>query len=615
MKMKGLILIIVIYCITYLFENKNYQISYDSFGYYAYLPALVHLKDIKLNNTHLLDSINKLADPDLALYQIYKVKNSDNSVIRYPIGLAIAYSPAYIVGYFISSCIGVDHEYGFNLIFKKSVFYWSFLITLMGIYFLFNFIRFYYNEFITSLCVGLIVFGTNYFFHSVMHGHGLMSHNYLFTLYSILLYVTHQYYLKNSYKYLLFIILVCALILIIRNSEIFCFLIPLLYGVNSWESIWKNVKRLIEKPLNLILAILPGLSIVFVQLFYWKIVTGQWIYYSYQDNQGQVLEITKPYILEVFLSARKGLFIYTPLSILMIIGIFYLKKVHTEWLFPILLFSIVNLYLISSWTCWWYAESFGQRAIIPMYPLFALGFAALLSKLMEKKLTYKLLAFSGIFAIVFLNLFQTWQIRQGILASNYISKDYYLSVFGQTTPVTESQRELLLQKPIDGFIPNEKGPDLNLFNKEFSYTIGITDSFMLNSITLHKLDSVLLNSDNPYSKGLIIPNKYLNNSEFKYLHITECIGLIDNKIPKFGIVANMERHGKQYNWFISPPLTKEEVHSDTLLLSYWMMIPQIDRDKDIFKVFVWNPNKDSILFYGLKVDVYSPKVIKKIFFW
>lgn len=48
MKFKGLILIIGIYSITYLLENKNYQISYDSFGYYAYLPAFVHLKDIKL---------------------------------------------------------------------------------------------------------------------------------------------------------------------------------------------------------------------------------------------------------------------------------------------------------------------------------------------------------------------------------------------------------------------------------------------------------------------------------------------------------------------------------------------------------------------------------------
>jgi len=612
MKFKGLILIIGIYSITYLLENKNYQISYDSFGYYAYLPAFVHLKDIKLKNTNILDSLNKLADPNLALYQIYKVKNSDNSVIRYPIGLAVAYSPAYFIGYFISSCLGIDHDFGFNLIFKKSVFYWSFLISLIGIFFLFSFIRFYYNELITSLCVGLIVFGTNYFFHSFMHGHGLMSHNYLFTLYSILLYVTHQYYIKNSYKYLLFIILACALILIVRNSEIFCFLIPLLYGVNSWEKIWKNINRLIEKPIKLILAILPGLGVIFIQLLYWKIVTGQWIYYSYQDNQGQVLEITKPYILEVFLSARKGLFIYTPLSILMIIGIFYLKKVHTEWLFPILIFSIINLYLISSWTCWWYAESFGQRTIIPMYPIFALGFAAFLSYLIQRKITYKVIAFLVIIAIVILNLFQTWQIRQGILASNYISKDYYLSVFGQTTPVTESQKELLLQKPIDGFIPNDKGPNLELFNKEFTYSIGITDSITLNS---NKLSGVLLNSNNPYSAGLNIPNKYLNNSEFKYMHITGCIGLTRSKIPKFGIVSNMERNGNQYNWFMSQPLVKEEVNRDTQFLSYWLMCPKIDRDKDLFKVFIWNPSIDSLLFYGLKVDVYSPKIKKNIFFW
>ena len=130
MKFNGVIIIIGIFCLSYIFETKNYQISYDSLGYYAYLPALVHLKDIQLHNTHVLDSINKLADPNLALYQIYKVKDSDHSVIRYPAGLAMAYTPGYFVGYVISNLVGFDHEYGFNLIFKKSVIHYHICIRL-----------------------------------------------------------------------------------------------------------------------------------------------------------------------------------------------------------------------------------------------------------------------------------------------------------------------------------------------------------------------------------------------------------------------------------------------------------------------------------------------------
>ncbi|MGB5032585.1 MAG: hypothetical protein WBO76_10745, partial [Saprospiraceae bacterium] len=179
----------------------------------------------------------------------------------------------------------------------------------------------------------------------------------------------------------------------------------------------------------------------------------------------------------------------------------------------------------------------------------------------------------------------------------------------------ESQKELLLETPIDGFIQNENGPNLNVLDKEFSYATGITDSLVLHSENSKTIGKVILNSDNPYSNGITIPNKYLNNSRFKYLHITECIGLIDHKIPKFGIVSNMERTGKQYNWFMSPPLTNEQVQSDTLTLSYWMMIPQIERDKDILKIFVWNPSKDSLQFFGLHVDVYAPKIKKNIFFW
>ena len=44
---------------------------------------------------------------------------------------------------------------------------------------------------------------------------------------------------------------------------------------------------------KLLLAALFGGAIIFIQLLYWKTVTGQWVYYSYDD---QKLEFLRPHI-------------------------------------------------------------------------------------------------------------------------------------------------------------------------------------------------------------------------------------------------------------------------------------------------------------------------------
>ncbi|MBK7810854.1 MAG: hypothetical protein IPI50_06345 [Saprospiraceae bacterium] len=616
-EMKILILLFI-YFAFYVVENKNYTIAFDSFGYYAYLPAIFHLKDVRLNNIEPLAERNKKeSNSELPLYQIHQVKNSSNHVIRYPIGMAVSYSPSFLFSYAVCELFGIDHDQGFNLIYKKILFYWSFLISILGIFILYRFLNFYFNKNISVFVVGLIVFGTNYWLHSCMYGQGIMSQNYLFTYYALLLYFTHRFY--ASYRYLFFSIIIAlvSLIAICRNSEIFCVLIPLLYGITSIKDFFPRLRILLSNKLNLIISLLPGLLIIGIQLVYWKIVTGHFFYYSYQDNPGEKLDIFNPYLMEVTLSFRKGLFIYTPMSILMILGLWFVYKYYKNWSLAIISFSVINFYIIASWSCWWYSESFGQRAIVPMYSVWALGFAALTNYFL-KLINYKrILYIFCLLLILILNLFQTWQVDQGILPVNHVSRDYYFSVFGQIKSPSDEQKSLLLTQDLIGLKTEIDSPFLRSLDREFIYSTLPDGGNMVDSeYSISRLDSQILNTNNPFSKSITIPNKYLNNADFKMIKLTAWVSSPEHTGPfKFGIVAHRIANGKFYGWHISPTPVDLFKEKQFHKLTYWYMVSEVQRNEDVFKTYVWNLDERELIVYGMEAEVYTPKTRKKIFLW
>ena len=358
-------------------------------------------------------------------------------------GLAISYSPGFFAGYILSKITDTDLQDGFNAWFRWSVIIWSLLITLIGIWALHKFLLYYVNAKIALLSMTFLVFGTNYLFHSHMSAQGLMSHNYLFTYYSLLLLATRTYFISFKIRYLSLILILCSLITLVRNSDIFCFLIPLIYGISKIQR--QDLPKLhTNLVLKYSLAIIPSILLLSLQLLYWKLVTGSWIYDSYQDNPGQCLDFKQPYILESLFSFRKGLFIYTPISLFFIIGFYFLVKNCQDWFKSIGIFSIVNIYVIISWTCWWYSDSFGHRAMIPNYVLWSLGFSFLLSASGGWRLWLKIIMGFILTASLVLNVFQIWQIRHGIMEGNNVTRDYYLSTFGQTKPPSVEQRSLLL---------------------------------------------------------------------------------------------------------------------------------------------------------------------------
>jgi hypothetical protein len=162
------------------------------------------------------------------------------------------------------------------------------------------------------------------------------------------------------------------------------------------------------------------------QLIYWKMQTGNFMYYSYS---GEHFFFNHPRIWKGLFSFRKGWLLYTPMAALALAGFFFLKKNARPLLIPLYLYTFLNIWIVLSWWCWWYGGGFGLRAFIESFAFLAFPLAALWAWALKKGwVAYVgLMIVAGFF--IRLNLFQSKQYREGKLHWDSMSKAMYKATF------------------------------------------------------------------------------------------------------------------------------------------------------------------------------------------
>jgi hypothetical protein len=87
------------------------------------------------------------------------------------------------------------------------------------------------------------------------------------------------------------------------------------------------------------------------------------------------------------------------------------------------------VYILSSWWSWWFGGGYGIRSYIDMYGILAIPFAASIHAIMKSKIPIKFGAFLIIGFLLFLNFFQTYQYRNGVIHYDSMTKKAYWAVF------------------------------------------------------------------------------------------------------------------------------------------------------------------------------------------
>ncbi|TVR86696.1 MAG: hypothetical protein EA411_09870 [Saprospirales bacterium] len=400
-------------------------ISWDVAGYYIYLPAFFIYGDA--TELEFKRDIIKDYQPSPHFDQAFQHRESGNLVFKYSAGMAVLYSPAFFASV-LYSYLTDHHVDGYSPPFQFTLTQWSLLVAFLGLFYLRKFLLVYFRDMAVGLALLAVVFGTNYL--SYASTNGAMSHNFLFTIYALLLWLTHRFYQDPTTWRAASIGLLCGLAALARPTEIITVLIPLLWGLNFPLSCFLKTRMdfLNEHWKKIVVAVICFGLIGSIQLIYWKSVSGNWLVYSYED---QGFSWLSPHFWSGFFSTRAGWLLYSPVMAFALIGFFYLKKQQSRLFAMSLVFALLVLYITFSWDIWWYGGSLGQRALVQSYAIFAIPLAAFFSVLLRQN--WRIMAFTPLF--ILLCLYNLWWFHQshrgGLFVPEQMNTAYFFAVLGQ----------------------------------------------------------------------------------------------------------------------------------------------------------------------------------------
>jgi hypothetical protein len=178
------------------------------------------------------------------------------------------------------------------------------------------------------------------------------------------------------------------LIVVTRPTNAVLLLIPLGCWFTAAGSLTAGLDRLRAKPRFLLAALAIAALPAAVQLAYWKCASGHWVLYSYGREGFNFLQ---PVIGKVLFSVEKGWFVYIPLAFVAVWGWLVARGKLAPFFPGIVLFAIINVWVVASWHDWGYGGSFSMRPLVESSPLFALGLAGALGQVRDHRRSRQLL--------------------------------------------------------------------------------------------------------------------------------------------------------------------------------------------------------------------------------
>lgn len=356
-----LVLIILVFAKSNVPWHKKY-ITSDGFGYYGYLPAVFIYGDLKFG---FIDTAQKKEYENSIGAADFRREVPGGIVNICYAGTSILWLP-FFIGSHIYAHLSSYEPNGFSYPYQVGILFAGIFYLALGLWVLGRILKkLSLSDFSISVTLIALVLATPALYYSTVEPS--FSHIYSFTLICIFLLVTINFLEKFQISLLILIAAISALIGIMRptNGILLAFLIPICLPANfTFRSI---VEWLTDKPLIRIgLPVVVFILIIGIQPIIYLLQTGKPLVWSYQ---GGSFNFSNPQIINILFSYKKGLFIYTPILLFAIPGLFALiKSLPFKGLF-ITLYLFVNVYMLASWWSWWFGMSLGHRAFIDFYAL------------------------------------------------------------------------------------------------------------------------------------------------------------------------------------------------------------------------------------------------------
>jgi hypothetical protein len=582
--------------------------------YYAYLPATFIYHDLTLQFT--ADNPGYFSNK----FWGHQVPETQKKVIKMTMGMSLLYAPFFLVAHLAAGLLPVAAN-GFTWPYKLALMLSSVFYLMLGLYLLRKLLSRYFSSTVTTITLISVFAGTNLYYYAIYEAP--MSHIYSFCLFIAFMLITLKWYESPSPKNSLVIGLLAGIISLIRPSNIIILIFFVFYGVTSFAELKGRSNYFFTKRYLILIMWLAFLLVWSPQLIYWKSITGHWFYYAYTDEG---FFFKNPQIIRGLFSYRKGWLVYTPVMAFALSGFVFVWKKYRKFFWPILLFSILNIYIIFSWWTWWYGGSFGQRPMIDSYGMLAIPLAALIQYSIRAQKQIRIALLSIIFILTAYSVFQANQYHYGAIHWDSMSKAAYWDSFLKLKPsarfyhLIEEPDYEMAKKGI--YVTKEKSDDLpgeNIQKQSLLKGMKRTGFFACNAENTGPEGLMLRgnNSESLFGTASVLSAKHalsgkhavrLNKNErFGFTHTI----LVDSLAHVIQI--KVMRYGKSESFLVVSATDPEKFYkavdkSSGKSRNGWEPLELMfkpPKNTDTLKTYVWNKGNKTIYFDDFSISIYS----------
>lgn len=579
--------------------------SYDVFGYHLYLPALVNHQDMGLKDIAWVEEMNERYGGSPSLYQVKPLEGGKH-LIRFSPGMSIMNAPFFMAGHLVALLTPYEED-GFSSPYQWAIILAGLFYILAGIWILRKALLAMFADRTTAVSLVLLFGGSSLFFFFAWGNP--MPHLYLFTLYAAILWLTITWHQKPTTGKAILLGLLTGLAMISRPSETLLLLLPLLWGIKSYASLrdkmrmlWLRKKDVIFFGVFLLVALLP-------QLLYWKSVTGQWIFNSYDDPQSG-FDFNNPRIGYVLFGFRKGLFVYSPMMIFAALGLYYLYKNKREYFLAVLLFFLANVYLVA---CYSSLVSYGWRVFVQSHAVLAIPLACFAEWGISRRKIIRRVLGALLILIILLNVFKSYQVLRKIIDGSRMTRQAYFGNFFVINPKKADKSLYLVERSEESIesIPDET----NLSNRplailDFEIEEGNRTSFHDTSIAFSGNYSYRMDSLNIWSPSIEIPYREITDDYYAWLRASVWVYREETDPDEEVLLVihfNYKEKPYKYRTTSLKGQGKETSPGQWYQLRIDYMTPEVRTLKDPVKVYAWYKGKNKVFIDKLSLELFEEK--------
>jgi hypothetical protein len=343
-------------------------IQSDGYSYYVYLPSWFIYHDVSL------DAIAQewYGGTYPGFTGLQRWPTTQRWMNLHPIGTAILTSPFFVAGHLLTRWSNLPPD-GFSTYYQHAAGLAGLAYFLAGLALLRVLLRPHFTDGVVLATLVCITWGTNLFHYGVAEG--TFSHAFAFFLVCAWMLVVERWWDEPTGFRSVMLGIVAALIVLTRHPNAIFLLVLPLYGVTNLDEMRARVRLIWERRQPLIVAALAGFVALLPQLALYKWITGSWIVSSYSTG-GFGFNFGSPHVLNVLFSTQKGLFFWSPVLLLAVVGMFVAAGWARKLLSSVVIVFAIHIYLVAAWFDWQFGGSYGHRAFVDGFGLVAPFLAA-----------------------------------------------------------------------------------------------------------------------------------------------------------------------------------------------------------------------------------------------